>query len=64
MRLSNGGIELSINYSVLNEMKWNEQWPNTEDLRLVNYLFNTGNINSKIGQILIDLWWIFQQLKE
>jgi len=31
---------------------------------LVNYSFNTGNIHSKIGQIVTDFWQIFQQLNK
>ncbi len=62
--LSNGSIHLGINYSVLNKMKWNEKWLNTEDFKLVNYLFNVRIIRSKIGQIVTDLWWIFQQLNK
>jgi hypothetical protein len=53
-KVSNGGICLGMNYLVLNETKQNELWPNTKDFRLVNYLFNTGNICSKIGQIVTD----------
>jgi hypothetical protein len=62
--LSNGGILLGMNYSVLNMTKQNEWWPNTKYFSLVNYLFNTGNICSKIGQIVTDFWWIFQQLNK
>jgi len=35
--LGNGGICLSMSYSVLNEIKRNEWWPNNEYFRLVNY---------------------------
>ncbi len=31
---------------------------------MVNSSFSTGNIRSKIGQIVTDFWWIFQQLNE
>ncbi len=51
-----------MSYLVLNEMKQNEYWLNTEDFRLLNYSFNTRNIRSKIGQIATDFWQIFQQL--
>jgi hypothetical protein len=57
----NRGIHLGFNYWVSIETKQNEYWPNTKDFRLVNYSFNTGNICSKIGQIVTDLWRIFQQ---
>jgi hypothetical protein len=63
--LSNGSICLCMNYSVLNETKWNKKWLNTEDFRLVNYSFNTGNICSNIGQIVTDFFLqIFQQLNK
>ncbi len=55
-RQCNGGICLGMNYLVLNKTKQNELWLNTNDFRLVNYLFNTGNICSKIGQIVTDFW--------
>ncbi len=57
--ISNSCIHLGINYKVSNEMNRDEKWPNTKDFRLVNYSFNTRNICSKIGQIVTDLWWIF-----
>ncbi len=63
-RIGNGGIRLGINYSVSNETKWEEKWPNTEDFRLINYSFNTGNIRSIIGQIVTKFYRIFQQLNE
>jgi hypothetical protein len=31
---------------------------NNEDFRLVNSLFNTGNIHSMIGQIVTDFFYI------
>ncbi len=64
MDLGNSGIHLGINYLVSNETKWNEYWLNAEGFRLVNNSFNTRNIHSKIGQIVTDLWQIFQQLYE
>jgi len=53
--LGNGGIRIGINYLVLNKTKWYEWWLNTKDFRLVNYLFTTRNICSKIGQIVTKL---------
>ncbi len=38
--------------------------PNTEDFRLENYLFNTGNIRSMIGQIVTEFDQIFQHLNK
>ncbi len=64
MRLSNGIIRIDINNSVLNETKQYKQWPNIEDFGLVNYSFNTGNICSKIGQIVTEFYLIFQHLNE
>jgi hypothetical protein len=63
--VNNGGIHFGMNYSVLNETKQNKMnSDHTKDFRLVNYSFNTGNIRSKIGQIVTDLWWTFQQLNK
>ncbi len=62
--LGSGGIRLGINYSVLNEMKRYEQWPNTKDFRLENYSFNTGNICLMIGQIVTEFYQFFQHLNE
>jgi len=62
--LGSGDIRLSINYSVSNETKRDEYWPNTEDFRLLNYSFNTGNIRSMIGQIVTEFYRIFQHLNE
>ena len=53
-----------MNYSVLNETKQNEEWPNTEDFRLVNYSFNTRNIRSMIGLIVTEIYQIFQHLNK
>ncbi len=64
LSIGNGGIHLGINYSVSNEMKRDEQWPNTEDFRLLNYSFNTGNIRSIIGEIVTEFYQIFQQLNK
>jgi hypothetical protein len=50
--LGSGGICLHINYLVLNETKRYKYWLNTKDFGLENYSFNTGNIHSKIGQIV------------
>ncbi len=63
-KLSNGSIHLGMNYLVLNEANQNKQWPNTKYFRLVTYSFNTGNICSKIGQIVPDFLWMFQQLNK
>jgi hypothetical protein len=52
--VTNGGIHLGMNYSVLNKMKWNKLWPKTKNFILVNYLFNAENILSKIVQIVTD----------
>ncbi len=54
--VGSGSISLGINYSVLNEMKRYELWLNTEDFRLENYSFNTGNICSMIGQIVTEFF--------
>ncbi len=62
--IGNGGINLGINYSVLNEMKQYKLWPNAEHFRLVNYSFNTGNIHSIIGQIVTEFNQIFEWLNE
>jgi hypothetical protein len=63
-QVGNGGIHLSINYSVSNETKWDKLWPNTKDFRLINYLFNTTDIHSIIRQIVTEFYWIFQHLNE
>jgi hypothetical protein len=60
--LSIGSIRLGINYSVLNQTKQYEQCLNTQDFRLVNYLFSTGNIHSKIGQTVTKFYQIFEHL--
>ncbi len=62
--LGNCDIRSYTNYSMLNEMRWNEEWPNTKYFRQVNYSFNTGNICSKIGQIVAEFYLIFQHLNE
>ncbi len=62
--VGSGSIHLGINYSVLNEMKRYKQWPHTEDFGLENYLFNTRNIQSMIGQIVTEFYQFFQHLKE
>jgi hypothetical protein len=54
--VGNISIHIGINYSVLNKTKGYKYWLNTEDFRLVNYLFNTGNIRSKIGQIVTEFY--------
>jgi hypothetical protein len=35
-----------------------------KDFRFVNYLFNTGNIRSMIGQIVTEFHQMFQHLNE
>ncbi len=62
--VGSGGIHLSINYSVLDETKQYEKWPNTEDFGLENYLLNTGNIRSMIGPMVTEFYQIFQHLNE
>jgi hypothetical protein len=48
----------------VNETKQDKKWPNTEDFRLENYSFNTGNICSMIGQIVTEFYQIFQHFNK
>ncbi len=62
--LSNCNIWSCTNYLVYFETNSYEWWQNTDFFSLVNYSFNTGNIHSKIGQIVTDFWWILSTSKE
>ncbi len=53
-KLGNCDIWSVTNYSVYFKSNQYEYWPNTLFFSLVNYLFHTRNIHSKIGQIVTD----------
>jgi hypothetical protein len=64
LELNIGGIQFRVKLFSVFETKWDKQWPNTEDFRLVNYSFNTGNTHSKIRQIVTKFYRIFEHLNK